>query len=103
MTSKNLNALDRATVPPAKAGTPNPVSASFSQLTIKAFLILVFLIGRLSEHKKKDDDDASDEQECVGLEITRLNEAQRAAKQFGAAMRAAHHQAGDDPAVKPIR
>ena len=75
MTSKNLNALDRATAPPAKAGTPNPRNPGFSQLTIKAVLILIVPIGRLFEHKNKDDNDASDEQEGVGLEITRLNEA----------------------------
>ena len=52
----------------------------------------VRFISLSADHEIDQQRDASDEQEGVGLEITRLNEAQRAAKQFGGAMRAAHRQ-----------
>ena len=41
------------------------------------------------------------EQECVGLQVARLQPPQRAANQFCGAMGPAHDCAGDDPAVEP--
>src|SRR6476646_2852509 len=60
--------------------------------------------GRLrasSQAKVEDYCGADNQKEGVGLKITRLQQAQNAAEQFGSAVRSPNDKASDQPAVDP--
>ena len=54
------------------------------------------------KHEVQDQRHAQGEKEGVGLQVAGLEQAQGAAGQLGGAVRPAHGDAGDDPAVEPV-
>src|SRR5215475_983199 len=61
-------------------------------------------MGWLSfESKQKHDYHAGNDEERIGLQIAGLHKAQRAAENVRGARYATHAQAGNNPAINPVR